>query len=468
MKLLPSMPKFLRRKKQAPQSYISVDDRSWSKIFDWLPGAWQQNRSYDHPDSIISHPAVYACISRISSDIGKLRPMVQQMREGIWAKTDPPRFRKVLLKPNSYQTHIEFKENWVHSKLVHGNTYGLIVRGSDGSVSEILILDPTRVMPLVSETGDVWYRLDPDNLARFGGTQITVPASEIIHDRVNAFFHPLVGLSPLFAASVSAKGGLAILKDTKNFFENGANPAGMLIAPGPIEPETIQRLKEQWKEKYSGDNTGEIAVIGGGMTYQAHKMNATDAQLIEQLKLSSESICSVYHVPPHMVGIGPMPSHDNIEALTQAYYSNSLQIHIEKFELLMAYGLGLSNNTRIELDLDGLFRTDTTRKVDILTKGVSGMIMKPNEARARMNLEPVEGGDAVYSQQQYYSLEALAKRDSDDPFAKPEPAPAPEPSQDDDDDNDEDEIRALLLHGIDYANSQCPMTSMLRGYHVQS
>jgi HK97 family phage portal protein len=462
MKLLPS---FLRPKKgkQNKQAYVSIDDRSWSKVFDWLPGAWQQDRAYDHPDSVISHPTVYACISRIATDVGKLRPMVQQMRESIWAKTDPPRYIKLLIKPNSYQNHIEFKENWIHSKLTHGNTYALKVRGDAGVVDELLILDPTRVTPLVGESGDVWYRLDPDNLSRFGGTQITVPASEVIHDKINALFHPLVGLSPLFASTVAAKGGLAILKDTRSFFENGANPAGILMAPGPIEPETIQRLKEQWKQKYSGDNTGDIAVIGGGMTYQAHKMNATDAQLVEQLKLSSEAICSVYAVPPHMVGVGQMPTHDNIEALTQAYYSNCLQIHIEKFELLVAMGLDMPNGTRIELDLDGLFRTDTTRKIDILTKGVSGMIMKPNEARAKMNLEPVEGGDSVYSQQQYYSLEALSKRDSDDPFAKPLPVAEPENSEDDE---DEEEIRAMLLYGIDQAQAANPMTSLLRGYNA--
>lgn len=465
MKLLPSLLR-PKRGKQNKEAFISVDDRSWSKVFDWLPGAWQQNRAYDHPDSVISHPTVYACISRVATDVGKLRPMVQQMREGIWAKTDPPRYARLLMKPNSYQNHIEFKENWIHSKLVHGNTYALKVRGEENRVEELLILDPTRVMPLVSDSGDVWYRLDPDNLNRFGGSQITVPASEVIHDKCNALFHPLVGLSPLFASTVSAQGGLAILKDTRSFFENGANPAGILMAPGPIEPETIQRLKEQWKQKYSGDNTGDIAVIGGGMTYQAHKMNATDAQLVEQLKLSSEAICSVYAVPPHMVGVGPMPTHDNIEALTQAYYSNCLQIHIEKFELLIAMGLDMPNGTRIELDLDGLFRTDTTRKIDILTKGVSGMIMKPNEARAKMNLEPVEGGDAVYSQQQYYSLEALAKRDSDDPFAAPEPLPAPEPEESDDEDEDEEEIRAMLLYGIDQAQAASPMTSLLRGYNA--
>jgi phage portal protein BeeE len=52
--------------------------------------------------------------------------------------------------------------------------------------------------------------------------------------------------------------------------------------------------------------------------------------------------------------------------------------------------------------------------------------LAPNEARRRLNLKPVTGGDTPYLQQQNYSLEALSKRDSkDDPFATKTPtAPA--------------------------------------------
>jgi phage portal protein BeeE len=45
--------------------------------------------------------------------------------------------------------------------------------------------------------------------------------------------------------------------------------------------------------------------------------------------------------------------------------------------------------------------------------------MAPDEARFRANLPAVPGGAYPYLQQQNYSLEALAKRDANDPFAKP-------------------------------------------------
>jgi phage portal protein BeeE len=54
--------------------------------------------------------------------------------------------------------------------------------------------------------------------------------------------------------------------------------------------------------------------------------------------------------------------------------------------------------------------------------------MSPNEGRARLDLQPVIGGESPYLQQQNYSLEALAKRDAQtDPFASNTPTP-PAPS----------------------------------------
>ncbi|WP_416381322.1 hypothetical protein, partial [Klebsiella pneumoniae] len=34
-----------------------------------------------------------------------------------------------------------------------------------------------------------------------------VPAREVIHDRFNCLFHPLIGLSPIYAAGLAAMQG---------------------------------------------------------------------------------------------------------------------------------------------------------------------------------------------------------------------------------------------------------------------
>jgi phage portal protein BeeE len=57
--------------------------------------------------------------------------------------------------------------------------------------------------------------------------------------------------------------------------------------------------------------------------------------------------------------------------------------------------------------------------------------MKPNEARLKENLPPVEGGDTPYLQQQNWSLAQLDKRDivADKPAVAAPQEPAPIPDQ---------------------------------------
>ncbi|RXL37533.1 phage portal protein, partial [Citrobacter sp. AAK_AS5] len=65
-----------------------------------------------------------------------------------------------------------------------------------------------------------------------------------------------------------------------------------------------------------------------------------------------------------------------------------------------------------ELDLDGLLRMDSMTQIQVLSEGVKGGLVKPNEGSGKLGLRPVAGGDQVYLQQQNYSLAALAKRDA--------------------------------------------------------
>lgn len=400
----------------------SVDDRGWSRIFDWTPGAWQTHHPYDAEQSVLAYPTVFACTTLIQSDIGKLRPITQRKQSGIWVEY-PSEQSSLLRRPNNYQNHIQFKEHWINSKLVHGNTYAMKVRMGQ-KVDQLHILDPLKVTPLVADNGDVFYRINAERLAKLEDDQIVVPATEIIHDRFNCLYHPLVGLSPIFAAGTVATVGLTFQKNSKYFLANGSNPSGVLTAPGSISDSTAQRLKEYFESKFTGKNAGRVAVAGDGLKYEPMTMSNVDSQMIEQMGWNDEKICSVYHVPGYMVGVGQMPTHNNIEALIQQYYAQCLQILIESMETSLDDGLDIQEGTRIQVDLDGLFRMDTATQVDILAKGAG--IYSPDEARRKLNLPPVPGGKYPYLQQQNYSLAALAERDAEKPFSKPEPAQEPD------------------------------------------
>lgn len=418
----------ITRQKTAPAYPVSARGGWWPVIREPYTGAWQKNDEWT-ADTVLAYHAIFACTTLIAADVGKLRTkLVELGDDGIWNEVTSAAFSPVLRKPNRFQNHIQFKEWWITSKLVRGNAYVLLERDNRSVVSAMYLLDPQRVKVLAAPDGSVFYELGIDNLAGLQGENLRVPASEIIHDRMNCLHHPLVGVSPLFASGTSAGLGLRIQDGSSRFFANNSNPGGILTAPAQISDATAARLKQHWDENYSGNNSGRVAVLGDGLKFEPMRMTAIESQLIEQLRITAEIVCSTFHVPPYMIGIGQAPTYNNIEALSQQYYSQCLQSQIESMELCLDEALGIGVGVKVdgrtlgtELDLDGLLRMDTATQIATLKAAVDGAIMAPNEARRKVNLGGLVGGDTVYMQQQNYSLAALNARDK----AGPPPGTAP-------------------------------------------
>jgi len=447
------------RTRAVPVGATAVSPRGgwWPIVREPFTGAWQQNQDGTVPTAL-AYPAVFACTTLIASDIGKLRlRLVEQDAAGIWRETTSPAFSPVLRKPNRYQIIQKFLEQWIVSKLTHGNTYVLKQRDQRGVVVALYVLDPQAVKPLVAPDGAVYYQLGASELAGITpeGTAVAVPASEVIHDLMVPLFHPLIGVSPIYACGLVALQGLNIQSNSSTFFASGSNPGGVLTAPGSITDETARRLKEYWDTAYSGANVGKVAVLGDGLKYEAMAMSAVEAQLIDQLKWTVETVCACYHVPVSLVNSQPVPYANN-EPLTQQYFSQCLQALIVALESSLDEGLGLTTvpdrTLGTELDIDDLIWMDAKARTDAAQEGVAGGVLSPDEARQKyFGIGAVPGGDTPYMQQQMFSLKALAERDADAPFSKPAPpAPAEAPAEDDEDDVDLGRFTKHLTAGLLY------------------
>lgn len=443
------------RRKEGKEKALQqpVNRGGWTQLFGFIhepfSGAWQKNMEVN-PQTALSYYAVFSCISLIAGDIGKMPPrLMRRDSNGIWKENNTGKIAALLKKPNAFQNRIQFFECWLNSKLCHGNTIALKIRNSRGDITELRLLDWNKVTPLVADDGSVFYQITPDKMAGLEA-QVTVPAREIIHDRFNCLFHPLIGLSPIYAAGLAAMQGQHIQENSAYFFRNGSKPSGVIEVPGSITEDNARKIKENWDSGYSGENVGKTAILSNGAKYNPSSVTAVDAQMVEQLGMSGQICCSAFHVPAYKVGIGSLPSYDNIEALEQMYYSQCLQSLIESIELLLDEAADLDSDSGVEFDVDALLRMDSERRIKTLGEAVKNTIKTPNEARRGENLPPLPGGDALYLQQQNFSLEALARRDaSEDPFSKTPPAASPEVNS---------EGKALSVAEMDAAKA------MIRGF----
>lgn len=409
----------------------------WHRITEPFSGAWQRNIEEKQGDTM-TYPTLYACIFRISSDMSKLPFQVRKRADNIWQLVHGQPIHKLLLKPNHYQNSNQFREQWLLSKLTHGNTFILKQRDERGNVVGLYVLDPSKVVPAVSDAGEVYYMLKNDKLNKlpedYPLDKLTIPASEVIHDRFMALHHPLVGVPPLAAANWAAVKNLKIMRNATDFFANSSQPGGLLTAPAGMSQADADAVKAYWETEFSGTQSGKVAIIGADMKFTPFAMKSIDSQMIEQMKYSDEQICQPFGIPPFKVGIGTLPSGLGVDGLNQLYYSDALQAHIEAMEELLNEHLPLADGLTINLDLEPLLRMDEGKKAEVESKLVGAKIKTPDEGRVRFNLAGIAGGDTLWGQTQDVPLGVLASVDrweSGKPMTPPviadEPEPEPEP-----------------------------------------
>lgn len=408
LQAIPEKPQGDHEKRLSADHWIQIVGRR--SIHDPYPGAWQQNKEITADDGL-HYPVVFSCVTRIMDDISKTPLRVEKMdKDGIYRPDRENQLSRLLKRPNTYQDRQKFMAAWESSIQSRGNAYVFKVRGPKDTVKELHVLNPDLTKPMVSPSGAVFYRLMQDNIVGLTEERL-VPASEIIHDRINCLFHPLVGLSPLYAAALNVWLGTMAQDQQQKMFANGATPGGVLIFPGKLNEETAKKVQSIWNDQYSGDNKGKTAILGDGVKYERLGVPAEDAQLIEQLRFGAEMICSVFHMPPYKVNIGPVPSIGGLESLNQAYFADCLQARITAIQSVLDLSFDLDGTkSAFRFDLDSLILMDTKTRFDIAS-GMAKGLAKLNESRKRMNLPPITGGDDIYMQQQDHSLAAIYERD---------------------------------------------------------
>lgn len=424
------------RKKEKALNSVSWRD-GWRWITEPFAGAWQSNRE-EKVGTILCYPTLYACISLIAQDIAKLPYMLMRRQGNIWVPEYSSAFSPVLQKPNYYQTAQQFRESWVLSKLIHGNSYVMKVRDNRGIVTSLFVLDPCRVRPLVSDSGAVFYELwgcgynelPPISELSFerDGNYI-LPASEIIHDRWDTFHHQLIGVPPLCAANWPAAKNLKIIRNSTSFFSNGANPGGIITAPAGITEEDAEKIQKDWIAGFTGENAGKVGVIGADLKYTHLSFNAADSQMVEQMRYSDEQIAQAFRVKPYKVGISAPPSGWKSDDINVEYHDAALSPLIEAMEDLLVEGLGIKAPRRVQLDAQPLWRMDQGKQAEVASTLVGGKISTPDEARSRFNLPPTGGGNTLWGQHQDYPLGVLAERNDLESVNDPNPEPAEEDEQ---------------------------------------
>jgi HK97 family phage portal protein len=306
---------------------------------------------------------------------------------------------KLLEKPNTSTTAYRLFDALVHDVCIFDNGFWLKVRDDDGTTLALRRIRPGRIYPI----GNDWLEPEGYEIAGTRG-RLEVPADAVVHFRGYNPNDDRLGTPPVESLRQILTEEWAANVYREQLWRNGARLSGYISRPVDAPewgPKGRERFRSEWQAQYAGDSpkAGETAILEDGMTFVPSGVTPRDSQYIESRKLTREEVARSYHVPLPMVGILDHATFTNIKELHKNLYQDCLGPWLENFqqeiELQLLPDLPDTADVYVEFNFAAKLNGSFEEQAIQLQGAVGGPYMARNEARARLNLPMVPGGDEL-------------------------------------------------------------------------
>lgn len=273
---------------------------------------------------------------------------------------------------------------------------------TDDEMPELLPISPRWVTHQISE--DRIWGLDFIDVQTDRGKTVRIPADKIV--RLHGY-NPsdyINGTSPVDSLRDLLREQLDAAKYRSELWKNGPQISGVIERPKDAPrwgSDDRKRFKASLKSQYTGrgSGVGGMPLLEDGMTLKPYHLNAKDEQFVDVAKLSLQTVASVYHVNPTMVGLLDNANYSNVREFRRSLYGDSLgpiikQIE-EVFNAFLLPMLGIDSDHYVEFNLDEKLRASFEEKAAVTSAAVGGPWMTRNEARAMNNLTAIDGADEL-------------------------------------------------------------------------
>jgi HK97 family phage portal protein len=365
-------------------------------LVDWLGGGRQTAAGVTvTADTALQFTAVYACVGVLAQTIAALPLSVYRRKPGGKERDESHALHELLhWRPNRLQTSFEWRELAATHTALRGSSYHLITRTPAGRVLELRPLHPDRVTPFVTPGGEVAYRL-----ATADGAEVMLMDHDVLRipglttDGVEA-------LSPIALHRETVGTAMAGREYLGRFYGNSAVPKGALVTPGILKPEAAQALRESWEARHRGaGNANRLAILDGGMQWQAIGLSHEDAQYLELQQFHITDICRIFRVPPHKVADLSKATFSNIEHQAIEFVTDTILPWVTRIEQRLNGWLLTPQERRthfIGFELKGLLRGDATARANFYRGLSAAGAMSPNDIRRLEDMDEIPGGDRYF------------------------------------------------------------------------
>ena len=343
---------------------------------------------------VLKIPAVQSIVEIIGGTIAQL-PIYLYKDMGDGSIVREVDYREDLLndEPNKLQTAYNLKKNMVKDYLLHGKHY-IYKSVSNGEVEALYGLESKNVLI---------KRYYKNGFVADATITLTNQSDEDI--KAKEFdLHELIAILKDSPDGVISRGALyygyelfqVIQKEeeyTRNIYENGAMPLGILKSEGRLTQPTIDRMRNSWQNLYSGSkNVAKTIILEEGLDYKPVSLNPKDLLLTETRKEHLSEICRLFNIPESLIN----PNANKYGSLEQnniAFLQYTLSPIISAIENALNKSLLTPSEKKdgyfFSFDTAEVLRTTEKERYEAIKVGLDTGVITMNEARYKLNLKGI-------------------------------------------------------------------------------
>lgn len=378
----------------------------WTDVEQWrsLYGGESKSGQVVSSETATRQASVYACTRLISQRIATLPFNVyQRVEDGREVATGHPLQRLLRRKPNAKMTAPVFWEAVVSSILLQRGAYIETVRQGAGGLAALRFLHPLRISK--TSFDDLYRYTEKDGSSR------EVIADQVVH--IPAFTTDgECGVSVIEYGLETIGKALAADEAASKMFKNGLLPTTAFTYPKILRDNQREEARTAIETLSGAANSGKPIILEAGSEAMQIGISARDGQLMESMQLSAEEVCSLFGVPPTMIGRGDKASSwaSSSEQLNLWFLNYTLAPWMARIESAITDGCltpAEQNTFYCEFNPEAMLRGDTAAQMAFFASALQNGYFNRDKVRSILNLPSMPGGDIYTVQSNLIPIDQL-------------------------------------------------------------
>jgi HK97 family phage portal protein len=346
---------------------------------------------------------VYVCVNKLARAIARLplKTYGLSLADGERTEERTIPLAKLLRKPWPGARQYNLIECAVSTLAIYGNATFVKFRGGNGQTPVELWELP---WPQVDVIAGRDYPIESYRWTGTSGKQKVFMAEDVVHFK---YYNPNpdepYGVSPLEALATTLSLEDSAQRYGISSFGNAARPASFIQSSRNLTRQQRKELREEIEQSYGGpENAFKVALLDNGLDWKPLAFSASEAQLVDNRKLSREEVCAVYDIPPPMVGILDHATYSNIDQQHWMLYMDTLAPICRLIEDTMMAQLidpePAWDGAMVEFDMNAVLKGNIEQRSQAYQRFLQSGVYTPNQLRKFENEPPIEdpAADALY------------------------------------------------------------------------